>query len=412
MTHKFHSHANEDVMKASMVVLILMFRFASALAQFPSGGVQDGGHGSGGDEKAEYTISANPGWNLVSVPIAVGDYRPTVVFPAALTGAYAYQAGYVLEDTLDSGPGYWLKFGSSQAISLSGSLITSDTIPVAAGWNIVGSISSPIASSSVTPVGTSLQSGYFTFDNGYQSASTIEPGKGYWVKTSTSGSLVMSSGSVPASKRESAEEYLSTLNSISILDAAGSRQTLYFAADANDGEFELPPVPPAGAFDARFASQKMVTGQTAEILLASAVYPLDVHWDIAVPGDYALVINGKEIPLGSGGSSHVSSSSAHLSLRVGAATALPTEFALAQNYPNPFNPATRIAYAIPVGTHEVVSLSVFDVLGREVARLVNEVKEPGNYEVQWDAGNVASGVYYSRLHAGTFQATRKMLLLK
>ena len=108
----------------------------------------------------------------------------------------------------------------------------------------------------------------------------------------------------------------------------------------------------------------------------------------------------------------VPTSSGHLSLRVGAATELPTEFALAQNYPNPFNPATRITYAIPMGTHEVVSLNVFDVLGREVERLVNEVKEPGNYEVQWDAGSVASGVYYYRLHAGTYKATRKMLLLK
>ncbi|MBI5472969.1 MAG: T9SS type A sorting domain-containing protein [Ignavibacteriae bacterium] len=88
----------------------------------------------------------------------------------------------------------------------------------------------------------------------------------------------------------------------------------------------------------------------------------------------------------------------------------PQTFALHQNYPNPFNPTTEIRYQ----TSEVryVSLKVYDLLGREVATLVNEVKPPGTYTVQWDASNQASGVYFYQLRAGGFAETRKLILEK
>ena len=82
-------------------------------------------------------------------------------------------------------------------------------------------------------------------------------------------------------------------------------------------------------------------------------------------------------------------------------------------YPNPFNPTTTIKFTIPVGTgHAPSLLKVFDVLGREVATLVNEVKEPGTYTVQWDGSGVASGVYFYRLDAGAFTQTKRLVLMK
>lgn len=90
----------------------------------------------------------------------------------------------------------------------------------------------------------------------------------------------------------------------------------------------------------------------------------------------------------------------------------PGTFSLSQNYPNPFNPTTTIAFSIPAGTQHAVSLRVYDVLGREVATLVNDVKAPGRYEVTWDATGHASGVYYYRVQAGEFVAMRKMILLQ
>jgi len=89
---------------------------------------------------------------------------------------------------------------------------------------------------------------------------------------------------------------------------------------------------------------------------------------------------------------------------------LPTVFSLEQNYPNPFNPNTKIKYSIP--DLSFVTLKVYDVLGSEVATLVNEEKPIGTYKIIWNAENLPSGIYFYQLSAGEFINTKKMLLLK
>jgi C-terminal processing protease CtpA/Prc len=89
---------------------------------------------------------------------------------------------------------------------------------------------------------------------------------------------------------------------------------------------------------------------------------------------------------------------------------LPQEFGLQQNYPNPFNPSTRIKYQLPIQSH--VTLKVYNLLGQEVATLVDGVEEPGYKSVRWDASGVASGVYFSRLESGGSIETKKLLLLR
>ncbi|MFC2094313.1 T9SS type A sorting domain-containing protein [Bacteroidota bacterium] len=96
---------------------------------------------------------------------------------------------------------------------------------------------------------------------------------------------------------------------------------------------------------------------------------------------------------------------------------IPTEFSLEQNYPNPFNPTTKIRFSIPVvETHLDASpqttLTVYDVLGNEVATLVNEEKEAGIYEVEFSATGITSGIYFYRFTAGEYKATKKMIILK
>jgi len=88
----------------------------------------------------------------------------------------------------------------------------------------------------------------------------------------------------------------------------------------------------------------------------------------------------------------------------------PSEFSLSQNYPNPFNPITVISYQLAVNSS--VTLKVFDVLGNEVATLVNEEKPAGEYEIEFDASEIGSGVYFYILRAGEFVQSKKMLLLK
>jgi len=92
-----------------------------------------------------------------------------------------------------------------------------------------------------------------------------------------------------------------------------------------------------------------------------------------------------------------------------------TKFSLSQNYPNPFNPSTTIKYSIPSNAKRETAntkLIVFDILGREVATLVNKEQKAGNYEVQFDASNLTSGIYFYRLQSGSFVESRKMILIK
>lgn len=88
----------------------------------------------------------------------------------------------------------------------------------------------------------------------------------------------------------------------------------------------------------------------------------------------------------------------------------PHNFTLSQNYPNPFNPSTKITYEI--SSKDNVELKVFDILGNEVAVLVNEVQSPGKYDIEFKGGDLPSGVYFYRLLSGTFSQVRKMILLK
>ena len=88
----------------------------------------------------------------------------------------------------------------------------------------------------------------------------------------------------------------------------------------------------------------------------------------------------------------------------------PVRFELSQNYPNPFNPNTTIKYQIP--SHQFVTLKFYDVLGNEIATLVNEDKPAGNYEIDFDASILSSGVYYYQLRSGDFVEIKKMILMK
>jgi len=108
-------------------------------------------------------------------------------------------------------------------------------------------------------------------------------------------------------------------------------------------------------------------------------------------------------------------------MRIGMATSFVTSveeisgeilssFSLEQNYPNPFNPTTTISWQSPLGIWQIVK--IYDVLGREIAILVNEEKPAGTYEIKFNASNIPAGVYFYQLKAGDFIETKKMVLMK
>jgi hypothetical protein len=122
-----------------------------------------------------------------------------------------------------------------------------------------------------------------------------------------------------------------------------------------------------------------------------------------------LYVDGK--PIVGNGEVRISKSDSRIEVRLDSQNpAAPNEFALSQNYPNPFNPTTSIKYSI--ADSRFVRLNVYDILGQEVASLVNELKQPGEYSALWDASNLPSGIYIVRLSAGSFVQSEKMLLTK
>jgi len=88
----------------------------------------------------------------------------------------------------------------------------------------------------------------------------------------------------------------------------------------------------------------------------------------------------------------------------------PVSYQLKQNYPNPFNPSTKISWQSPLGSHQ--TLKIYDVMGNEVAALVDEYKPAGSYEVEFNAEGLSTGIYFYKLNAGEFTETKKMILLK
>jgi photosystem II stability/assembly factor-like uncharacterized protein len=383
------------------------------------------------------TMLVTKRWSLVSVPVAVADYTTTAVYPAASSNAYAYDGSYTVEPVLSKGKGYFLAFDSTQNVRVTGNSRLWDSIQVNAGWNIIGSLTNSVPVSSIVASGTVVTSPYYGYDGSYRIAAALEPGWGYWVKVSANGSLFCASTTALPRTALTGDAQLAKFRKLTVRDAGGSEQTLYFGKqpgrDFSADRFEMPPpAPDPPGLDARFGSGSMVAvidGQrdVAEPLRVSgAAYPYSVSWynDAAAPA--AIFIDSREIPLRGSGSVRIDRPGASLSLKLfSSPDDMPATFSLEQNYPNPFNPVTVIRYALPVavsGTSYHVVLKVYDLLGREVATLVDALQSGGRKSVEWNVAGgsgAASGVYLYRLEArgvedpsASFTDARKLVVVK
>jgi len=349
------------------------------------------------------------------------------LFPQAITPAYAFQGVYAAHDTLATGKGYWMKFGSSQIVPIDGYLFSQTSAELAEGWNIVGSISHPLPFSSVTTTPPDILGPYvFAYNRGYFTADTLYPGIGYWVRADQAGEISFDATSRALPKKP-LSQLLAPFNSITVSDGLGGSQTLYFGATsaktAGTPAISMPPKAPEGSFDARFAPGSMlevINNGTAvkteyPINIQSASTGLTVKWKLnnEDPNKYYLSDeNGKSYPLLSGGSITLAGENqGSRVLRLSySSSGLPKEFALHQNYPNPFNPATRIAYELPVTGH--VSIKIYNLLGNEVAVLADEVQEAGYRSVEFSSGSLPSGVYMCKMQTDRFTSVKKMILMK
>jgi hypothetical protein len=158
----------------------------TAVNSFSRWTASDAAHNIGG----MFSFGVSNGWNMVSVPVTATDYRKTILFQYASSNAFAFQNSYINKDTLTNGIGYWLKYGSAQSVPMAGSPRASDSVDVSSGWNMIGSVSIPISTASVTAgSGVNISSQFYKYQSGYAIVDTIFPGRGYWVKVSAPGKL-------------------------------------------------------------------------------------------------------------------------------------------------------------------------------------------------------------------------------
>jgi len=390
------------------------------------------------------SVPVAAGWNLISNPVNAPNDSVLSLFPSASFNyafAYSQLSGYSAVYRLSNGKGYWEKFPASTNHIMPGTFRTSDTVAVQEGWNIVGSISTAIPVGQVTTVPPGIiGSPFYAFQDGYGQATSIIPGKGYWLKTNAPGTLILhgTTPTAPVRKVESGE-LLSSYTNLTIRDSRGGSQQLLlgFATPGPESNavFELPPPGPEGVFDARFESQRMVEQVDARsvnrrdfpISIRSTDYPVTVSWDVRESDGYRLTLsdgmNGSLVTkreISGAGELMITNPSVTRLIISAEPMSIPAEYALSANYPNPFNPSTRIEYALP--EQAVLTLKVYDLLGQEVATLFEGSQMAGYQAVEWNGRNqsnhsVASGIYFYRLEAvGVSGAThiiqRKMLLLK
>ncbi len=144
------------------------------------------------------------------------------------------------------------------------------------------------------------------------------------------------------------------------------------------------------------------------------IYSYTTGWKGYGNGNSSSPVTADNVTIPTGNSDWIISDNSGI-VSVDGEESLPTRFELYQNYPNPFNPTTTIKYAIPnvgIKNTQSVRLIVYDILGKVVAILVNKKQPPGYYEVEWNAGDLPSGIYFYKLRCGNFVRTKKLALLK
>lgn len=360
---------------------------------------------------------AQAGWNMLSIPALPSDPAPAVNFPQALTPAYAFTESYVAVDSVKEGVGYWVKFRASRMLPIFGTPLLADTLGCTAGWNLVGSISSPVPATSLKmlPAGGVVGFAYAYFaGRGYLPADTLFPGRGYWIKLSQEGQLIVGPGS-PSGTAQSSTVLLENMSSLTFTDAAGQTGVLYLSPHATEAahseRFLLPPKPPQGSFDVRFSTQKFaeVFGESSPALTIETQgirFPLRIRL-----GQLRQDGISCEVSRADGKGAFVLSSAApEIRLSSGPADSLVirmigkhetvSSFQISEAYPNPFNPSTAILLSLPSKTQ--VTAKIYDILGRSVRTLADQTFGPGTVRLEWDGkdnhgGEAVSGIYFIKI---------------
>lgn len=383
------------------------------------------------DTRFNQTIVVGNGWNLVSFP---GNHPVSMNVDTLYRGrdlftpVYRFFDGYQTTSTMTLGEGYWMYHNAVRTYTWNGTVQSGILYPklnyaarnsfsAPKGWSIIGGYEYNADINFIRTMPENKRTGLvfkYVPGAGYSSVGVLEPGLGHWVELTDAATIYIPGSFAGTLGKNPIDELIkSDWGRIVINDAQGQHYTLYAAnGSVQLKTFNLPPLPPAGLFDVRYGSQRFVEdlSNTQTINLTGVVYPVTISVEgISIKLEDA-VDGSKVSSVLKDGNSFVISNSSVSSLKVSSENVIPNEYSLEQNYPNPFNPTTTIKFAIPEAGN--VKLNIYNAIGQKVAEVVNSTMEPGSYSINWDATNLASGLYFYELNTNNFSLVKKMMLLK
>ncbi len=136
----------------------------------------------------QFTINLNNGWDLLSVPLLSPDMTSSELFPTAISPFYKFDNSYIEVNTLENGVGYWAKFNSAQSVTITGTTVTNDDIPIHPGWNLIGTFDFNVPTNEIVTIPPNiLTSPFYGYNSSYVISDTLKGGKGYWVKSDSNG---------------------------------------------------------------------------------------------------------------------------------------------------------------------------------------------------------------------------------
>jgi hypothetical protein len=369
------------------------------------------------------TVTVANGWNLVSTPgINPAGMEVTTWWPNQAGSVFGFNGvQYVTVTEATPGEGYWMNNTIDETYNYAAiETVPNDPIPGFEGWNMIGGYenSVPVSGLTTTPSGQIIGTVFGFNGVQYVAATNLEPGYAYWINLLSDCEINIPT-TLAKRREEEVELFKASWGRIVITDAAGISTTLYAAKEVvNLDLYELPPLPPAGSFDIRFSSGRIVediNSSVQTIDMTGVTYPITVRvegMDIRLQDESSNLLdeyvkNGEELVI----------SDAQISKIIVAGEIRRKVYSLEQNYPNPFNPSTTIQYEIP--EQSFVTIKVYDILGNEIATLINEEKPAGSYEVEFDShsglsgiSELPSGIYFYKLQTGNYIQTKKMVYLK